>query len=175
MKEWVEKNYPGRGISLGEWSFGGEGDISGALATAETLGRFAQFGVTSGFYWTAPPAKSESAVAFHAYRNFDGKGGHFLDLYAPTDPAQGASFFASREADGSHVVVVALNLSPDAAATAQLDVSSCGTVESQQAYTHVQGASGLSPSAVVQQASTVVERPLPPWSIVVFDIHLRHK
>ena len=43
MKEWVDKNYPGRGISIGEWNFGGEKDATGALATAEALGRFAQF------------------------------------------------------------------------------------------------------------------------------------
>jgi hypothetical protein len=175
MKEWVEKNYPGLGISIGEWSFGGEGDITGALATAEALGRFAQFGVTSAFYWTAPPAKSESAAGFRAYRDFDGKGGHFLDLYVPSDQAQGASFFASREADGSRMVVVALNLSPDTAQTAQLDLSACGTVESHQEYTHVQGTAGLSPSGNVRQATTTVERSLPPWSIVVFDIRLRPK
>ena len=24
MKEWIDQNYPGRGISIGEWNFGGE-------------------------------------------------------------------------------------------------------------------------------------------------------
>ena len=56
--------------------------MSGALATAEALGRFAQFGVTSAFYWTYPPENSPAMWAFRAYRNFDGKGGHFLDWFS---------------------------------------------------------------------------------------------
>ena len=63
MKEWVAKNYPGRGISIGEWSFGGEDHVTGALSAAEALGRFAQFGVTSAFYWTFPPEGSPTMQA----------------------------------------------------------------------------------------------------------------
>ena len=45
MKDWVNENYPGRKIALGEWSFGADGHISGGLATAVALGRFCQQGL----------------------------------------------------------------------------------------------------------------------------------
>ncbi len=170
MKEWVDKNYPGRGISIGEWNFGGEGHISGALATAEALGRFAQFGVTSAFYWTVPPAGSPSIQGFLAYRNYDGKGARFLDHYLPTTAGEGTSLFASRDAEGKHVVAVALNLSPDVAYLAKIDVGTCGAVTSHQAFTYMRGLPGFVARDVVQGGTGEVDQALPPWSITVIDI-----
>jgi hypothetical protein len=173
MREWVDKNYPGRGISIGEWNFGGEGDISGALATAEALGRFAQFGVASAFYWTAPKAGSASAQGFLTYRNFDGKGGRFLDWYVPTSSASSdLSLFASRDEAGTHVVVVALNLSPDAAVLAKIDTTSCGAVASRRAYSFKRGASKLEPAEDPETHGATLDQTLPPWSITVIDLGL---
>jgi hypothetical protein len=172
MREWVDRNYPGRGISIGEWNFGGEKDVTGGLATAEAIGRFAQFGVTSAFYWTAPAVGSSSAFAFLAYRNFDGKGGHFQDWFVPSTAADGLSVFASRDSDGKHIVVVALNLLPETPLTAELDVSPCGTLSSYQAYEYTTGASAFTASGVEKGVDLQVQRLLPPWSISVLDIRL---
>jgi hypothetical protein len=173
MKEWVEKNYPGRGISIGEWSFGGEKHVSGALATAEALGRFAQFGVRSAFYWTAPPEGSASAQGFAAYRNFDGKGGRFLDYYVPTTTPAGVSLFASRDEEGKHMVVVAINMSADTARLSQIDVGACGAIASRRAFIYSEAAAGFVPQAPVQSGpSTTLEQGLPPWSITVIDLGL---
>jgi hypothetical protein len=173
MREWVDKNYPGRGISIGEWNFGGEKDVTGALATAETLGRFAQYGVTSAFYWTAPPQGSPSTFGFLAYRNFDGKGGRFLDAFAPTTAIQGGSVFVSRDDTGKHLVIVAINLLPDASLDADIDVSACGTVASQQAYVYVDGAPNLAAAPPGPHGGGDVKQSLPAWSITVIDTHLQ--
>lgn len=173
MREWVDKNYPGRGISIGEWNFGGEKDVTGALATAEALGRFAEFGVNSAFYWTAPPEGSPSAFGFLAYRNFDGKGGHFLDSYVASSPIDGASLFVSRDADGKHLVIVAINLTSDAPLAAELDVATCGAVASEETYAYTDGVQSFAHSPAPQGASSVIKQGLPPWSITVIDAHLR--
>jgi hypothetical protein len=173
MKEWVDKNYPGRGISVGEWSFGGEKDITGALATAEALGRFAEFGVTSAFYWTAPPRGSPSAFGFLAYRNFDSRGGHFLDSYVPSTVMDGGSVFVSRDADGKHLVIVAVNLTSDAPLAAELDVGSCGAVASNETYVYAGGAAGFAPTPSPPTSGSFIKQELPPWSITVIDTHLR--
>jgi hypothetical protein len=172
MKEWVLNNYPGRGISIGEWNFGGEKHVTGALATAEALGRFAQFGVTSAFYWTVPPAGSPTIQGFLAYRNFDGKGGRFLDWSIPTATSQGASLFASRDEEGKHLVAVAINMSPDDALLLRLDLSTCGAIVSHQAHVYTEGATRFIPSDRVQGAVTAFDEPLPPWSITVLEIQL---
>jgi hypothetical protein len=170
MKEWVDRNYPGRGISIGEWNFGGQQDITGALAAAEVLGRFAQFGVTSAFYWTAPPAGSTPMFAFLAYRNFDGHGGRFLDSYVPTTTVDKASFFASRDATGKHVVIVALNMDPDTPLAADVDLASCGTVASSRTYVYTRGSNEFAASASKEAAA--VQPLLAPWSITVIDVQL---
>jgi hypothetical protein len=175
MKAWVDQNYPGLGISIGEWNFGGEWDVTGALATAEALGRFAQFGVTSAFYWTMPPAKSVSLQGFVAYRNFDGKGGRFLDFYLPSTAPEGLSAFASRDEEGKHVVVVAINLSQSTAARAKIDLSTCGPIADRQAYEFVQGAPSFAPGPRDKgDGSSSFVSVLPPWSLIVFDVNLVH-
>jgi hypothetical protein len=171
MREWVDANYPGRGISIGEWNFGGEKDITGALATAEALGRFAQFGVTSAFYWTAPPPGSPSTFGFLAYRNFDGKGGRFLDWYLPTTATSGVSLFVSRDAGAKHLVAVAINMSPDTPLLADIDSSSCGALASHQAYAYSRDAAAF--VAEPTRAGDSLEQLLLPWSITVIDLRLR--
>jgi hypothetical protein len=172
MKEWVDNNYPGRGISIGEWNFGGEKDITGALATAEALGRFAQFGVTSAFYWTAPGSGTASRFGFLAYRNFDGRGGHFLDSYVPTTSSDGVSVFASRDGERKHLVVVAINLAAETPLLLDLDLAGCGAVASSQAYAYEAGAAGFAAVAPAQGASATPQWPLSPWSITVIDAQL---
>ena len=173
MKDWVAKNYPGRGISIGEWSFGGDDHISGALANAEALGRFAQFGIMSAFRWGAPRAGSPGVQGFLAYRDFDGKGGRFLDWYVPTTSASGdVSLFASRDEEGKHLVVVALNLSSDEAALAKIDMGACGAVASRRAYSFVGGGSKFEASEAPPSQGATVDQVLPPWSITVLDLNL---
>jgi Glycoside hydrolase family 44 len=174
MREWVDKNYPGRGISIGEWNFGGEGHMSGALAAAEALGRFAQFGVTSAFYWTHPPEGSPVIQAFLAYRNFDGKGGRFLDWYVPTTAADHVSLFASRDEAGQHLVLVAINMSPDEATLAKLGLDTCGGVASMSTYMFVRGTRTITPVLPERgdAAPTSSDQILPPWSVTVMDVHL---
>jgi Glycoside hydrolase family 44 len=175
MREWIDQNYPGRGMSLGEWSFGGEGHMSGGLATAETLGRFAQFGVTSAYYWVYPPENSPGMWAFRAYRNFDGKGGHFLDWYAPTTPVQNASLFASRDESGNHMVAVALNFSRQNAITANIDLSSCGAVANLHAYSYGGGPNGFNDvGAQFKAHGKTLSQALAPYSITVFDVELEN-
>jgi hypothetical protein len=41
MQEIIAENYPGRGLSIGEYNFGAETHVSGGVALAEALGRFA--------------------------------------------------------------------------------------------------------------------------------------
>jgi hypothetical protein len=173
MREWIAQNYPGRGMSIGEWNYGGEGHMSGALATAEALGRYGQFGVTSAFYWSYPPENSPTMWAFRAYRNYDGKGGHFLDWSEPTRVSANVSLFASRDESGSHLVAIALNFSKRDAVTARIDLASCGVVSAQQAYVYTGGSGGFV-AAVASDAppGSAISQTLAPYSVTVIDLHL---
>jgi hypothetical protein len=170
LHEWIDKSWPGLGIVIGEWSFGGEGHMSGGLATAEALGRFGENGVTAAYYWTVPPANSPSAFAFRAYRDFDGRGGHFEDYSIPASASPDTSIFASRDASGKHLVFVVLNFSHDAVVAADIDASSCGVSNAPDVRTYAGGGAFASGSATV--AGGKIQTTLLPYSITVVDVHL---
>lgn len=171
MHEWVDKNYPGTGLSIGEWNFGGERQMSGALAIAEALGRYAQFGLASAYYWTCPPENTPGLWAFRAYRNYDGRGSHFLDWYTASSVTgtHDQSLFASRDASGTHMVVTVLNFAPNDDVAASIDVSSCGKVDSMTSYTYDGGPSGFASHPTVVP-TTPVPVVLPRYSITVLEM-----
>jgi hypothetical protein len=173
MKQWVTEGYPGLATSIGEWNFGGENHMSGGLAVAEALGRFAQLGLTYAYYWTYPPEGSPVMWAFHAFRDFDGKGGRFLDLFTPATVAGAptTSAFASRDDAGKHLVAVVLNLSKKDAMGADVDLSACGKVTSVNAYSYEGGHQGFGPRTPATSGSKITE-PLAPYSITVLDVGL---
>jgi hypothetical protein len=175
LQQWIAEGWPGLGMMIGEWSFGGEKHMSGGLATAEALGRFGQNGVSAAFYWTVPPAGSPAAHAFAAYRNNDGKGGKFEDWSLPTAvPANAApltSLFASRDGAGTHVVTVLLNFSPDAAIAADVELAACGGTKTVEARTYT----GRTPGFAAHNASasgSTAHVVLPAYSITVLDVRL---
>ena len=169
MKQWIAESYPGRGISIGEWNFGAEKHMSGGLATAEALGRFGQGEVTSAFYFSYPPAASPAYWAFRAYRNFDGHGGHFLDTSVPTHAEPETSIFASRSDDGKHLVLIVLNLSPDFARDAAVDLHTCGAAGEVFTYTYTGGPTGFV-KGTGSLAGGSIAADLPPYSITVLDV-----
>jgi len=174
MKEWIERYYPGLGMSIGEWNFGGERHISGALAAAEALGRYAQFGVTSAFYWTYPPQSSEVMWAFRAYRDFDGNGAQFLEWYVPSSVPKAVpiSLFASRDDPTTHVVAVLLNRSSLETYSAKVSVSTCGNVKTARAYMHDKKTKGFDSHDVTVPDAVTLAVALPPYSISVLDVRL---
>lgn len=171
LKEWVDKFYPGRRISLGEWSFGGEQDISGGLATAEALGRFGQQGLYAAFYWNKPEEGSATFWAFRAYRNYDGKGAHFQDVSVSASASKPVSVFASRDESSSHFVLVLLNLEPGFPVDLDFDTSSCGGLGVERVFRYAGGKAGL--AADPKATGSLGDLKLPPYSITV--VELSHK
>ncbi|MET0792309.1 MAG: glycoside hydrolase family 44 protein [Polyangiaceae bacterium] len=171
MKEWVAQNYPGLKISIGEYNFGGEKHMSGALALAEALGRFGTEGVDYAYYWFAPPKNTPAYWAFRAYRNFDGKGGKFLERSVPTKMDSNVSLFASRDQSGKHLVVIALNLDPATPAQTKVDLDGCAPIVTSHRFTYSSAAQA--PSDDGTSSKPKLEALLPPYSISVFDIALK--
>ena len=174
LEAWIAEMHPGLGISIGEYNFGAEEHMSGGLAVAEALGRFGALGIASAFYWDYPPRDSPASWAFRAYRDFDGRGGRFLDTSVPAgSPEPLASIFASRDASGEHMVVVLLDLDPSRSIAARVDLSSCGRVVTQRRFVYVGGRSGFAPASTEPEtAGALPPVTLPPYSITVLDLHL---
>jgi len=165
LREWIDVNYPGRGISIGEYNFGADRHISGGLAVAEALGRFAEAGIVSAFYWTAPPRGSAAYWAFRAYRNYDGRGGRFEDTLLKTASLDRLSLFASL--GKRRLVIVAVNARAESQSV-DLQLSGCGERETLRQFTYAGGDKGFEASSLQQPQAT-----LPALSISVIEVGLR--
>ncbi|HEY3493283.1 MAG TPA: hypothetical protein VGK73_01300, partial [Polyangiaceae bacterium] len=106
------------------------------------------------------------------FRNFDGRGGRFLDWSVSTESAPGVSFFASRDEATHELVGVILNLSPDHAVEAQIDVGTCGVPAKYRSYGYRAGEPELAERTVAAPVGRVLGQELPPWSITVIDVPL---
>ncbi len=173
LRRWIDDNYPGRKISIGEWNFGAEEDMSGGLAVAEALGRFGTEGIYSAYYWTYPPDRSPAYWAFRAYRNFDEKGGRFLDRSAPVKgDARLASLFASRDEAGERLVAVLLNHDPGSPLHAEVRLESCGTVSAARAFSYSGNARGFAARPEPDRGDGKLEVAVEPYSITVIEVTL---
>jgi len=86
MKGWIDQYYPSTQIGFTEWWYGAGGDVSSAIAAADTLGIFGREGVFQASAWDQSDAGGAACfmAGFGAFINYDGAGGHVGDTYAPT-------------------------------------------------------------------------------------------
>lgn len=128
LKRWIAANYPGTGLAITEYSWGGEKDASGAVAEAEVLGVFGREGVDLAAYWTYPPLDSPVGAAFRLYRNYDGRGATFGDRSIPvTSSSREVAGFAARHSDSGELDVVIANESLTSPTSVSLNLSKAGT------------------------------------------------
>jgi len=115
LKRWVAESYPGTMIGLTEYNWGGEADISGALALADVLGIFGREGIELACYWTTPPEGSFAAAAYALFRNADGAGAGFggerLLVRQDGSFPENVSVYAALDRSAGVVSVIALNKS----------------------------------------------------------------
>jgi hypothetical protein len=115
LREWIDRYYPGTLLAIGEWNWGAERTMNGALAIADVLGIFGREGVDLAAYWTTPPRRSPGALAFALYTNYDGRGGAFGDLALSTssDAPDDVAAYGSIDIRTGDLVIVAINKRPD--------------------------------------------------------------
>lgn len=77
LRGWVNARYPGTGLAITEYNFGGLESINGGLAQADVLGIFGREGLDLATLWDAGSADQPWAFAFRMYRNSDGHGARF--------------------------------------------------------------------------------------------------
>jgi hypothetical protein len=125
MREWIDTYYPGTRLAIGEWNWGAEKSISGALAVADVLGVFGREGVDMASYWTFPPTDSPAAQAFQLYTRYNAQGDAFGDQAVSATVDASADYvtsYASVDSSSGDVVVVAINKRFDADVSATIDL-----------------------------------------------------
>ncbi len=146
----IAAHYPGTGLAITEWNYGGGQDISGAVAVADVLGIFGSYSVDIGSYW-ALGDETFANVAFRAYRNFDGNGAAFGDtsIHASSSDVATATVYASSDsANPNRVVAVLINKSTSAK-TADITIAHPSSFASLAVYTLTAAGAKLTAGAAV--------------------------
>lgn len=111
FQEIIDARFPGTGLAVTEYNYGGTDHISGGVAQADVLGIFGRYRVAANF-WALSAANSYVAAAFKLYRNYDNAGSAFgaISLDANASDNSRAAVHAARAANGK-LTVVATNRS----------------------------------------------------------------
>ncbi len=171
LQKWVSDNNPDLGLSIGEYSWGGEHHVSGAIAQAEIFGRMAQAGIDSAYYWTYPEADSPVSAVFRGFRNFDGKGRGFGEDYLATSVSPAAnsnaalvSVFGSRTNSGE-VIAALINLTDDKKVTTNITLNNCLKTGGVEVYSYDGATPGFVAQANLFLTAQSVAVESPPWTI----------
>ncbi len=175
MQEVIDRIKPGIGLSIGEYNFGGENHVSGAIAQAEALGRFGVGGVTAAYLWTHPKVNTQQYWGFRAFRNYDGRGSSFLPFSVKATSDRDLSAFASTDASSNQQVVVLVNKSATTPFTASVVAKQCGPASKVESWTYAGGSQGFSvaPAKVATTTTTntaIAPVMVAPWSILVLRL-----
>ncbi len=114
VQQSISRYYPGTKLGFTEFEYGGESDITGAIAVDDVLGIFAKYGVYFATYWQGSSQTPYISAAYKMYRNYDGNNSTSGELYLPsqTSDSVNTSIYSSlkRGADEIHLIVINKNL-----------------------------------------------------------------
>ncbi|MBX7099517.1 MAG: glycoside hydrolase family 44 protein, partial [Myxococcaceae bacterium] len=135
VRTWIAQQYPGTGLSISSYGWGGLSHVNGALTQAEVLGILGREGVDVATLDEVVPDNGVAEDAFALFRNFDGAGSQFgaTSVLASSDDASTVSAFAAHDASG-RVTLVLINKDPNFSQTANVNFVGVGSMGPWRAY-----------------------------------------
>jgi hypothetical protein len=112
IEDQIEAHYPGTKFSISEYNYGGNNDISGAIAQADVLGIFGRYGLFAACNWGLSAGDMAELAGFKAFQDYDRHGAKFADLELPVegvDPTAGSVYAALDSHDPHRVTIVFIN------------------------------------------------------------------
>jgi len=167
----IAAHYPGTKLAFTEWNYGGGDDVSGALATADTLGVFGREQVDAATIWLLRSSARErfTLAGLRTYTNFDGNGGAFggTSVQATTSDVARVTAYASDDGGGARQVIVLINKSTQPL-TAAVRIAAPRPLTHVARWVLVGAAATLAADAAVEASATnAFLVPLPASSVTV--------
>jgi hypothetical protein len=110
FQSWIKQYYPGTKLSFSEYSLTNGGTtIYDALTEADALGIFGREGVGLANLWTIPAPTDPVAFSYRLFRNYDGKGSQYGNLWVDSvseDQTQLSIYGALRTQDSTLTLVI---------------------------------------------------------------------
>lgn len=133
----INMYYPGTKLSFSEYNFGGGDHISGGIATADTLGIFAEFGVHMACLKPNTENIDYHKAAINIYTNYDGMGSSFGDTFIDSDNGGDIMSSVYSAIDGTDITTVKtvlINKNQSAEKNVTIDIISDIDYEAAQVY-----------------------------------------
>jgi len=122
----INRYYPGTKLSFSEYNYGGENDISGAIAVDDVLGIFAKYGVYFATIWPRNSPSQYISGAYQMYRNYDGANSAFGNYYVPsqTSDSVNCSVYGSTTPGTNEIHLIVINKNYNTSFIGNFQVSS---------------------------------------------------
>lgn len=133
----INMYYPDTKLSFSEYNFGGGDHISGGIATADTLGIFAKFGVHMACLKPNTENIDYHKAAINLYTNYDGMDSGFGDTFIESDNGGDIMSSVYSSIDGNDVTTVKtvlINKNAISQKTALIEIISDIEYETAEAY-----------------------------------------
>jgi len=126
----INQYYPGTKLAFTEFTYGGENDITGGIATADVLGIFGKYGVYLATFWPGNSSTSYVQSAYRIYRNYDGSKSTFGDVSTPasTSDSVNTSIYSSVKTGANEIHLIAINKNLTSSTTANFTIQHNKTV-----------------------------------------------
>ena len=132
----INKYYPGTKLAFTEFTYGGESDITGGIATADVLGIFGKYGVYFASFWPGNSNTSYVQAAYRIFRNYDGAISTFGDASTParTSDSVNTSIYSSVKTGTNEIHLIAINKNLNSSKTANFTIQHNKSVLSGNAW-----------------------------------------
>jgi hypothetical protein len=171
MQAAITSTYPGTKLAITEYDYGGDTDISGAIAESDFLGIMGRQHIFMANHWGTTDKFVRAGIDI--YRDFDGHGSTFGDVGLPVDgvpPDQAAVYAALDSKSANHLTIIAINRTKTALpATIKLRGGcqySWATVFRLTADT-----GSIIECQPVSAANAQIEYTMPPLSVTLLSVH----
>lgn len=176
VKQSIDTYYPDTKIAFTEYNFGGGDHISGAVAEADALGIFAEYGVYFASIWAFENSEYQFA-AINMFTNYDGRGSGFGDTLVESksfDRNAVSVYSAADSANKDKLRIIAVNKSIHDATPVNISIGGSEKYGSAKVY-------GLyGDSAEIKQMDGVEKikdnsfaYELPPLSVTEFEVEVK--
>ena len=173
IQQSIDKFYPDTKLAFTEYNFGGGDHISGAVAQADMLGIFAEYGVYFATIWSFDKNEYQLS-AINMFTNYDGSGNGFGDTLVKSEYENGdISVYSSidSEVDGK-VKIIVTNRSLHDETLVEITLADEGKYENAEVYSLYGDSSEIKAMPAVEKITeNIFSYSLPPLSVTEFVIN----
>ncbi|MBD5145272.1 MAG: glycoside hydrolase [Ruminococcus sp.] len=173
IQQSIEKYYPDTKLAFTEYNFGGGDHISGAVAQADMLGIFAEYGVYFATIWSFDKNEYQLS-AINMFTNYDGSGNGFGDTLVKSEyENEDISVYSSvDDEDDGRVKIIVTNRSLHEETPVEITLADEADYKSAEVYSLYGDSSEIKTMPAVEEIKdNTFSYSLPPLSVTEFVIN----